>query len=477
MTKLRYNPEIEAAIAELASLLKGEYGLSSRTVALMLLQEDAEIEAAVRAKENDAGRPVLATLAKWREALGQIAVQVQSQRAAETRRLAALTLHQTSIRAAPWRERLDRLTIHPLWGVPILALVLVGLYELVGVFGAGTLVGWLEDGVFGQLLTPWVNGLIVHIPFLPLRELIGGDYGLITLGLRYAVAIVLPIVGTFFLAFAVIEDSGYLPRLAYLMDSAFKKIGLSGRAVIPMTLGFGCGTLATMVSRTLETRRERIIATFLLALAIPCSAQLGVILGLLAGRPLALAIWASIVLLVFLLIGVLANQVLPGERAGFYIELPPLRLPKPGNIAAKTLSRMHWYFLEVVPLFLLASVLIWIGRMTGLFDILIRMMRPLVALLGLPGQAAQTFLFGFFRRDYGAAGLYDLERAHLLTSNQIVVAAVTMTLFVPCVAQFSIMVKERGWKTAAVMAGFIFPFAFLVGFILNQTLRVLGVSV
>ena len=386
-------------------------------------------------------------------------------------------LHGLASKRMEWRDSLGHLMIHPVWGLPILALVLYfGLYQFVGRFGAGTLVDWLEHDVFGRFFNPWVESWLARIPYASLRNLVGGDYGLLTLALRYAVALILPIVGTFFLAFSVIEDSGYLPRLAYLTDSAFKRIGLSGRAVIPIVLGFGCDTMATMVSRTLETKRERVIATFLLALAIPCSAQLGVILGLLADRPLALVIWAGILMLVFILVGFLAIRVLPGERAGFYMELPPLRWPRPRNVLVKTISRMQWYFLEIVPLFALASILIWLGRMAGVFEALIRLLQPLVGWLGLPTEAAQAFLFGFFRRDYGAGGLYDLQHAGLLSGNQLLVAMVTMTLFVPCVAQFSVMVKERGWKTAFGMAGFIFPFAFVVGFLLNQALRILGVS-
>jgi ferrous iron transport protein B len=281
-------------------------------------------------------------------------------------------------------------------------------------------------------------------------------------------------VGTFFLGFSIIEDSGYLPRLAMLIDRVFKKIGLNGRAVIPMVLGFGCDTMATIVTRTLETRRERLLSTLLLSLAIPCSAQLGVMLGMLAGRPLLLAWWAAVVAGIFLLVGFLAARLMPGEKPAFYMELPPLRFPSLGNILVKTYTRMEWYFREVFPLFIAASVIIWFGKLTGLFDLALNALTPAVHLLGLPDDAAVAFLFGFFRRDYGAAGLYEMRNA--LSGVQILVATVTMTLFVPCIAQFSVTVKERGWKTALAIAGFIFPFAFLVGLLLNWLLTLLKVQ-
>ena len=308
-----------------------------------------------------------------------------------------------------------------------------------------------------------------------MRDLFVGEYGIITLGLDYAIAIIFPIVGTFFVAFSIIEDSGYLPRLAMLIDRIFKKIGLSGRAVIPLVLGFGCDTMATIVTRTQETKRERVITTLLLALAIPCSAQLGVIFAILAGSGLALVIWVVVVGLVFLLVGYLASKVIPGARPSFYMEVPPLRLPKVSNVLLKTYIRLQWYFIEVLPFFIMASLLLWAGEVTDVFRLVINGLEPLIGFIGLPQETAVAFLYGFFRRDFGAAGLYDLHSSGVLTGIPLVVAAVTLTLFIPCIAQFMVMVKERGIRTALAIALFIFPFAFLVGFALNQLLSALEV--
>jgi ferrous iron transport protein B len=195
------------------------------------------------------------------------------------------------------------------------------------------------------------------VPYPALQDLFVGEYGISTQAVTYAIALILPIVGAFFLVFSIIEDTGYLPRLGMLLDGMFKKIGLSGRAVIPMVLGFGCSTMATMVTRTLETRRERLISTVLLALAIPCSAQLGIILSVLSGNPDGLLIWAGVIVLEFVFIGYLAARLLPGKPLPSYSKCLP-EDPELSNIAVKTYSRMHWYFLEVLPLFVLASVLI-----------------------------------------------------------------------------------------------------------------------
>jgi ferrous iron transport protein B len=474
-----YDPSIEAAAAGLAERLDDGYTLSRRALALLLLQEDPEILALVLEHQPGLLPAIQVAVEVARSASSRPpALRIALRRQEEARRLVEAALQPVRPAGRDIGERVSRLLVNPLTGLPILLAVLYfGLYQFVGVLGAGVLVNFLERRVFDRLLTPLlVSAFERWVPWATVRDLFVGEFGVLTLGLRYALAIVLPIVGTFFLAFSIMEDSGYFPRLALLVDRVFKKIGLNGRAVIPLVLGLGCDTMATMVTRTLETRRERVLATLLLALAIPCSAQLGVILAVLSARPLALVVWAAVILGVFLLVGALGARLLPGERPSFYMELPPLRLPQPGNVLVKTYTRMQWYLLEVLPFFLLASVAIWLGRVTGLFPLLIRVLQPVVGWLGLPREAAVVFLFGFFRRDYGAAGLYDLERAGLMSGRQLLVAAVTLTLFIPCLAQAAVMLKERGWKATLGIAAFILPFSFLVGFLLNLLLVALGVS-
>jgi ferrous iron transport protein B len=466
----------------IAGLLQGEYGLSKQAVAELLVSEDLEMLEAARGGEarfEEIEREMRRAKASVNFPPGYF-FWLQRQEAAN--RLAEAASTPPTHPSGGAAQVLGDLMARPLTGLPILLIVLyVGLYLFVGRFGGGILVDFLQNRLFGRYVDPHVTRLVEGlIPWPVFQDLLVHDYGAITLGLKYAVAIILPIVGTFFLIFSIIEDTGYLPRLALLIDRFFKFIGLSGRAVIPLVLGFGCGTMATLVSRVLETRRERVIATLLLALAVPCSAQLGVILGLLSGAPLALAIWAGVVSGVFLLVGYLSSKILKGERASFYIEVPPLRWPRLRNILGKTYARMKWYFLEILPLFLLASLLIWIGRQIpvfghSLFDWILRGLQPLVVSIGLPPETAMAFLFGFFRRDYGAAGLYDLHSKGLLGGVPLVVAMVTITLFIPCVAQWLIMYKERGPKTTLGICGFIFPFAWLTGFGLYHLLTFLGV--
>ena len=468
-----YGNGVGTALKSLRGSLAGVYPVDPAVLAALLLQGDAEATAWVRAAEHDGGRDAVAAAARLAGAFGAPAayrVAVERQRAAED--LAAGVVTAAGGNTSAWLSWLGRALARPATGIPALLLVLyLGLYLFVGRVGGGTLVDWLEGTVFGRWLNPLFERLFAGIPSEAVRSLFVGEYGMLTLGLRYAVAIILPIVGAFFLFFSVLEDSGYFPRLALLVDRVFKRLGLSGRAVIPLVLGFACDTMATMVTRTLETRRERVLTTLLLALAIPCSAQLGVILAVFAGQPLAFGVWVLALLATFALVGAIGARILPGAPASFYMELPPLRRPRLGNVLIKTYTRMQWYFMEVLPLFLLASVLMWAGQRTGVFAALVAVLQPVVSALGLPAETAGVFLFGFFRRDYGAAGLFELTRSGALDQVQLAVAGVTLTLFVPCVAQFLMMAKERGVRTALGMLAFITPFAFGAGYLLNLVLR------
>ena len=471
-----FNKFIETSIKEIESHLKGDYSISKRAVSLLLLQQDGDTQGMVREKEGrryERINDIIKTIDQNHNHPLSYIIKLRLQR--ETNKIISTSLITADIKKRTIKEKISRAMIRPLTGIPILIVILYfGLYQFVGVLGAGELVDLIEGTLFGERINPFITEFVnSHIQSRAVQDLIVGEYGIITLGLTYAIAIILPIVGTFFLAFSIIEDTGYLPRLALLIDRVFKKIGLTGRAVIPMVLGLGCVTMATIVTRTQETKRERVIATLLLALAIPCSAQLGVIFAILSGRPWALFVWFMAILLNFILIGFLASKILPGDKPTFYMELPPLRLPKISNVLTKTYTRMVWYFKEVFPIFILVSVLIWFFHLIGIFQFIIRSLVPIVNSLGLPDETSSVLLFGFFRRDYGAAGLFDMQNA--LTGVQLTVAAVTLTLFVPCIAQLMIMIKERGLKTALLMFFFVLFYALAVGFVLNKILLVLGV--
>lgn len=371
------------------------------------------------------------------------------------------------------RDRFGALCMHRIWGWPILLGVLYGAWLFVGKFGAGTLVDFVESFIFEAFVNPWATRLVhLIVPWQWLSDLLVGPYGVITMALTYAIAIVLPVVITFFTLFGILEDSGYLPRLAVMLHRTFRRMGLNGKAVLPMVLGLGCDTMATLTTRVLETTKERVIVTILLALGIPCSAQLGVIMAMLGRLGLgATAIWLGVTLSTIFLVGFLSSKVIPGPTGDFIVELPPMRMPRLSNILIKVLARTEWYLKEAVPLFIVGTLLLYFLDITHLLTLLQRAMAPLVVgALGLPAEAANAFVIGFLRRDYGAAGLFAMQRNGALDATQTIVALTVITLFVPCVANFLVMIRERGKRAAFAIAAFITVYAFGIGAMLNWIL-------
>jgi ferrous iron transport protein B len=298
------------------------------------------------------------------------------------------------------------------------------------------------------------------------------------MGLTYAIAIVLPVVATFFLMFGFLEDSGYIPRLAIFSDRLFRSMGLNGKAVLPMILGLGCDTMATMTTRILGTPKERLIAITLLALGVPCSAQLATIMGILGGISLlALLLLFGVVLSQMVLVGFLAARALPGDRSDFILELPPIRLPRMRNLATKTALRVRWYLGEAVPLFLVGTALLFLLDRAGALQFLTRMSRPIVTgALGLPSESAGVFVMGFLRRDYGAAGLFKMAQDGSLTGVQSVIALTVMTLFVPCVANLLMIIRERGLRTGLAILAAVTVIAIGTGSVLHAALTMLHIT-
>lgn len=477
---VRYDQEIEEGISEIIALLP-EAPISKRSLALMLLAGDESLRSWLHSHISDTVINRIESIrqgiqSRYNNSLGYL-INQQRLRTADRILNDVMTRFEAG-KGSRFAQQVGMWSMHPLYGIPFLLVVLYLVYQFVGVLGAGVAVDFLEHTIFGKYLNPWIAKLVdLVLPFAFVRDLLVGDYGLVTMALTYAIAIVLPIVGFFFISFSFLEDSGYLPRLAVMVNKIFKVMGLNGKAVLPIILGFGCDTMATLTTRILETKKERILVTLLLALGIPCSAQLGVILGLVSGLSLAAtSIWIGTVVLVVLLVGYLTAKVIPGEPSDFVLELPPIRVPQMSNILIKTMARVEWYLKEAVPLFLLGTFILFTADRTGALAFLQKITDPLVVgFLGLPSKAAEAFIIGFLRRDYGAAGLFSLAKEGMMDPVQIVVSLVVITLFVPCIANFFMMVKERGMRTAIAMTAFIFPFAFAVGGVLNWLLHAFNI--
>lgn len=556
---VEYSSRILGVITDIESILAEVDGLPShiniRGGAEMLLQGEKELLVLAEVTSNSSLNEKIEALIESAHASGSISLFINMTKKQDLTVSKIIDLCQTSgpIKTGSFGKILDEVTLNPITGVPIFFLTILGIFFFVGIIGAGTLVDFIESRIFGEFINPFLIELVeTWIPVPLLQIFLVGEYGIITFGLTYAIAIVFPVVTSFFIAFAVLEDSGYLPRLAFLADRLFRKVGLNGKAVLPLVLGTGCGTMATMTTRILETRKERIIATIAIALGIPCSAQLAVIFGIMTYiSPIGMMIVFGVVFSQLMLVTFLVSKLLPGEKSDFIMELPPLRFPSK-NIVLKTWGRIEWFLKEAIPLFVIGTLfisflanfslleifqysflffvclLLWKAvlekkkdeipifiskilmyvllplvflsfylspipsQVTSYFmvllpdfhflielnflDVILELGKPIVVtLLGLPPQATVMYILGFLRRDFGAAGFFDMATQGIITANQIVVGTIVLTLFVPCIANFFVIAKEHGMKTALIMVSFIIPFAVLVGAIVNILLAVGGV--
>ncbi|MDD4600164.1 Fe(2+) transporter FeoB [bioreactor metagenome] len=359
--------------------------------------------------------------------------------------------------------KLGRLMLNPLTGIPFFFVALYIMYYVIGVVVAQDIVGFTEETIMQGFYEPAIRSFIGR--FISEESILGmiliGEFGLLTMTATYIVGLLLPLVVGFYLILSIMEDSGYLPRLAALVDRLMNVIGLNGRAIIPLILGFGCVTMATITTRILGTQRERTIATAILGLAIPCSAQLGVIAGMLAGLGTKyITIYVVVLILVLGIVGKVLHKVLPGESSDLLIDLPPIRLPGVKNVLKKTVTKSHAFLEEAVPLFALGALIISGLQITGLLDVIQTLFAPITeGLLLLPRETATAFIMGMIRRDFGAAGLSDMA----LTPEQTLISLIAITLFVPCIAAIIVMFKERGAREGSLIWIGSWIAAFLVG--------------
>jgi len=476
--RIEYDAPIEAAVSRIEHKLEGHH-ISARSLALMFLAGDQSLVEWAKENLSKADLDIIEReyhelQAKYREPPSYVMAQARWKIAEE---MVGKAVRRTGAIRPGAARVIGELMMHRVWGWFVLVGILFVTYEFVGRLGAQILVGFLEKKLFGHFINPALRaavGWLMPWSFAGIvRDALVGDYGMLTVALTYSVAIILPIVATFFIIFGVLEDTGYLPRLAVMSNRFFKSMGLNGKAVLPMVLGLGCGTMAALTSRIMETRKERILVILLLALGVPCSAQLGVILGMLHDVGIAgTLVWVGVVVGVMFVVGYISARIIPGRGEEFILELPPVRMPQMSNILIKTVARIEWYLKEAVPLFILGTFVLFVLDRSGLLTYLEAATAPIVkGWLNLPGKATEAFIIGFLRRDYGAAGLYALRQAGQLDDIGVIVGLVTITLFVPCIANFFIIIKELGLKAALLMSAFIFPFAFFVGGLLNLALR------
>jgi len=367
--------------------------------------------------------------------------------------------------------------LNPFAGVITALVMLYLLYLVVGVFVSGEIVDFLYGNI-EKYYFPWIKGLVTGIiPVSFINEVLVGEFGVLTMTIAIVIGVLLPLITAFYLFMSILEDSGYLPRLAVLTDNILNKIGLNGRAVIPLLLGFGCGAMGTITTRILGSKKERTIATAILGVTIPCAAQQGIIIALIAaiGGFKVWAIYLGVIFMIMVLVGTVLDRLIPGKSTDLIIDLPPMRVPLVYNTCNKTLFRVVNFLREAFPVFAFGSLLISVLYMTGILKWLKQALSPVVVtLLQLPAEFSDIFIMGMIRRDFASVGLLGMagleESISVLTDLQIFVASVVITLFVPCIAALIVIYRERGLKEATLLWFGTFAISIIVGAILSRAL-------
>lgn len=417
----------------------------------------------VRLKESKLGNLRFATDKERWEEIGKIVNEVQK-------------LHH---RHHTFLELLEDLSVKPLSGIPIALGVIYVSFKIIRFIGEG-LIGNFCEPLFEKLWLPLMSKLSEFLGqsgFLHdvlIGHLIEGEidfgmsFGLLTTGLFVPLAMVLPYIFSFYLVLGLLEDWGYLPRLAVLVDNIMHRLGLHGYAIVPMILGLGCNVPGALATRLLVGRREKFIAATLMAIAVPCMAQIAMIVGLVGergGQNLAI-VFSALVLLWFIL-GRILHRVLKGESPELTLEIPPYRIPQVLAVIKKLWMRIKGFLVSAVPYVLFGILIVNILYTLGVIDFLARIFSPVLSgLWGLPSNAISALLIGFLRKDVAVGMLAPLG----LTTKQLIVGSTILAIYFPCVATFIVLIRELGIKDMLKSALIMILVALIVGCLLNLIL-------
>jgi ferrous iron transport protein B len=471
ITKLEYGAEVENRIKKLNNHIESKnlnLGYPSRWVAIKLLENDPEIRKLVESQSKDTVN-LAYDLAKEIESIHNepsFAV-IASERYFIANQFAHGAQLESKIKIT-FSEKLDRLVTHRILGYFISALVVGGL--LLWTFVVGDFFSGLLSNAFSffQPVDPQVSGPIVGI-------LWNGAFG----GIVAGVTLVLPFVIPFYLMLSLIENSGILTRVAFMMDSAMHKIGLHGKALIPMILGYGCNVPAIESTRILETRRERLLAAFAITFA-PCAARTIVVLGLVA---VFVSVWWALALyvidiVVMFMLGRIALKVVPGETTGLIMEIHTFKIPSIKVAAKQTWSRTKTLIFLVFPVYIIGSAAVQALFALGVLTPIANFLAPItVVWLGLPVIAGVVLIFGAVRKEFTLlvlVALFGTNLAAVLTPIQFIILALVSMLFIPCLATLTILLREFGWKATSTIALANIITAIIVGGI---AYRVIGLFV
>ncbi|MGA2973824.1 MAG: ferrous iron transporter B [Spirochaetia bacterium] len=450
---------LESAIDRIGPLLPGSCPFP-RASALLLLENDPSFNDFLTSANGSAADHATAVEAIRTSLAGTAPLLVSSRRNQWVDRIAARVTDTTVMPNARlgFSETFARLCRHPLYGLPILAFFLGVIYLMV-VYVAGTLSLFLTT----TLTDPVVAAVGRLLPAGFWKDLLIGQHGLLTLGLFNSLTTVLPILSVFFLFFGLLEDIGYLPNLAILTRRISEKIGITGNAVIPLVLGFGCKTVATMTARTLQSRKEKLIVIALIAFGVPCSAQMGMSIAILGQHGIRYFLIAfGFLALAEVIAGLLLNRLLPDDSQSQFIqELPPIRLPRVTAVARKTGYRLLWFLREAIPIFLIAALAMFAIDELGLLALLKHALSPVITgWLGLPLDMVDALLLTLARSEAAAGMVLRMSQQGKLNGVQSVVAVLLLTTFAQCFANIAAMFKEVGARAAIIIVVAIYVAAF-----------------
>jgi len=375
------------------------------------------------------------------------------------------------------KDALGELTVKPLTGIPIAITVLYGFWSVFSSF-AGTL---CTDGFFVKLFDghflPWIQSIFPGVGGWFYYIFVGDPaadncfeaFGVLTSGVFVAIGVVLPAIFIFYLMMALLEDVGYMPRLAVLVDTIFHRIGLHGYAIVPSILALGCNVPAVTATRILETKKQRFIMMTLLAIFIPCGAQLGIMQEVI---PESIGIVLLYLIFGYFLFGFILNKLVPGKSPEILIDVPPYQKPMWNNIARKLRMRLGGFLKTAVPFVLLGCAIVNILYLTGTIDWLAKTLTPLLTgWFGVPGETVGPLVAGFLRKDLAVAQLSAIE----MSKYQMITSVVLVSIYFPCIATFVMLLKE-GWKNLLGSLAVLVTVIFLYGGLINVIWKLLGVQ-
>ncbi|MCP3872328.1 MAG: ferrous iron transporter B [Desulfobacteraceae bacterium] len=475
---IEYSDEVEKFIDLVEKLLKPE-NISSRALGLLFLVGDTSVKSFIR---NMYGHAVL-------NQLNQLVIEFKQGNNNSLEILFENLYHQKAGKILKEVVTIDPPTKNPFiltfgdlctqlsTGIPIALAVVAGMYLFVGTFAATFLVDTINMVFFEGFLIPLISNVVGLIPNGLIQDLImDPDFGVLPTGVFLALGLVLPVIFCFYIAFGVLEDSGYLPRISMLLDRIFKGMGLNGKGVIPLVMGFSCVTMSILTTRILNTEKEKNIACFLVFLCMPCAPLIAVMLVILDKMPFyATIIFFSILLIQFFLAGFLANKILPGQLSSLIMEIPVMRVPKPLSVIKMAAKKSYHFMKEAIPVFIYASVVIFIFQRIGGLEMLERLLGPFLdSVLGLPEKSIQVFIKTMIRRESGAAELGHLSGQ--FTNLQLITNLLVMTLLAPCINAIIVLFKERGVRAASSILCVVIIYAFVIGSIVNHFCRFAGIT-